>query len=213
MSAFLVGLWDASRIEPHRWETEIVTVEHAPEVIGSALAQRMVFATKDFPRGLWLKGRSGIHPAGEFSDPSGLARAAGDAGNWTAWRLFIQPRGKRLIRFQVDPFLTAADAAEAVRVETLTNGRSSPRSRLQHRGDPYSRDGVHLPGADKVLALEWDVVGPKGVGSIRHGIFSVRRVLVNVGVVSLYADIWPWDEVIDLCGRQADKVNRVLAAK
>jgi hypothetical protein len=173
----------------------------------------MVFATKDFPPGLWLKGRSGVHPTGEFSDPSSLARAAGNAGNRTAWRLFFQLKGRRTARFQVDPFLTAADAAKAVRIETLTNGRLDPRSPLHHPAAPYPHEGVHIRGADNVLAFEWDVVGPKGVGTHRYGLFSVGRVLVNVNVVSWYSDMWPWDEVIDLCGRQADKVNGVLAAK
>jgi hypothetical protein len=142
-----------------------------------------------------------------------MAREAGIAGNWSAMRGFIQLRGRRTAAFQVDPFLTAVQAAKAVRIETLTNGRFNPRSPLQHPTAPYPHEGVHIPGADKALAFEWDVVGPKGVGTHRYGLFSVGRVLVNVNLVSWYADMWPWDEVIDLCGRQADKVTRVLATK
>lgn len=213
MSASLAGLWDASRIEPHHRETEIVTVEQSAEVIDSARVRRMVFATKDFSHGLWFKGRSGVDPTGTFSAPSSMARQAGNAGNWTAWRLFIQPRGRRTARFQVDPLLIAADAAKAVRIETVTNGRFSPRSRLHHPTAPHPHDGVHIPGADNVLAHDWQVIGPKGVGTHRYGLFSVGRVVVNVNLVSPYADRWPWDEVIDLCGRQADKVNRALGAK
>lgn len=191
-----------------------MAAEQPLDIIDSARVRRMVFATKDFPHGLWVKGRSDVHPTGESSEPSSRAREAGNAGNWTARRVFVQLRARRrTAHFQVDPFLTIADAAKAVRIETLTNSRFHARSPIQHPTAPYPHDGVHIPGADNVLAVEWDVIGPKGVGTHRHGLFSVGSVVVNVSLVSWYSDMWPWDEVIDLCGRQADKVNGVLAAK
>ena len=190
-----------------------MTAEESTEVIDSVRVRRMVFATRDFPRGLWVKGQGRVYPSGSFSDPPSMARDAGRAGNWSTMRVFIQLRGRRTATFQVDPYLAAEQAAKGVRMETLTKVQWSPRSPIQHPTAPHPHEGLHIPGADKALALEWDVIGPKGVGTHRHGLFSLGRVLVNVSLVSWYADMWPWDEVIDLCGRQADKVNRVLAEK
>lgn len=197
---------------PRQGETDTMTAEESTEVIDSVRVRRMVFATRDFPHGLWFKGRGSIHPSGTYAEPSSLAREAGNAGSWSAMRLFIQLRGRRTAQFWVHTYLTAADAAKGVRIETVANARFNPRSRFRHSPAPYPHHGVHIPGADKALALEWDVVGPKGVGTDRFGVFMVGRVLVHVNLLSWYADTWPWDEVIDLCGRQADKVNRVLAA-
>lgn len=186
--------------------------EESTEAIDSPQVRRMVFATKDFPHGLWLKGRGSIHPSGTYSEPSSLARKAGNAGGWSAMRLFLQLRGRRTAQFWLITYLTAADAAQGVRIETVANARFNPRSRLNPSPAPHPQSGLDVPGADKSLAFDWDVVGPKGIGTHRPVVFTVDKVLVCVNLVSAYVDMWPWDEVIDLCGRQADKVSRVLAA-
>ncbi len=181
--------------------------DNADPEVETARSFDLLLGSDDLPGADWQVVEERSWPTGGLDTESEKSRRAVAVGCITAWRKLGQPQSPDVVWVEVVPYASTEDAALSLtQIPRFFTGPSQPDETVM-AGQVV--DDRSLPGVTRTWLYEKASTGPGGDIVSRYVAGVVGRGLVITCFVG-NGERWPWDEVIGLAVRQADRVRRGL---